>query len=71
MPDTVDQPTARPTRKMEAVIYGGGAVASLVWLAGEFGVDMPDHVAAFVVVACVGVFGYFTKDRRQYTPTEE
>lgn len=44
--------TGKPTQKMAAAGVGLSAGVALVWTLGQFGVDMPDTVAAaFVALA--------------------
>lgn len=51
----VTQPTNVPTPKVAAAGISGGASLVLVWLAGQFGVEMPEAVAgAIVLLAAVG-----------------
>jgi hypothetical protein len=52
----------KPTPKMAAtgIAFGPGIV--LVWLLGQFGVDMPPEVAAIIVAGIMWLAGYLKSE---------
>lgn len=58
------QPTARPTRKMEAVGAGGIVTILTAWLAREYGgIEVPADIMAGIVTVVVWVLGYLVPER--------
>lgn len=52
-----------PTPKVAAGGYAGAAALVLVWLLGQFGVDMPPEVAAALALLAYGGAAYLKRDR--------
>lgn len=61
--ETVNQPTAAPTNKMVAVGVSGALTVVLVYVLGEFGVDMPVEVASAITVLISFASGYMTRNK--------
>lgn len=59
-----NQPTASPTTKVTAAGVGGALSIVLVWIAGEFGISMPEEVASAFTTIIAFLSGYFVRDRR-------
>ena len=69
MADLVNQPTATPTRKVQAAVLGGGVAMAIVIVAkwalhqAAPNLEFPDEVQqAFVVLITAGS-AYFTRER--------
>jgi hypothetical protein len=58
----VSQPTAAPTSKMTAAGAGGAASILFVFVAGQFGVDVPPEAAAAASALLAFLAGYITKE---------
>ena len=61
--ETVEQATNTPTAKVAAAGGGGAAALVLVFVAGQFGVEMPPEVAAALAALGAAVAGYFKRER--------
>jgi hypothetical protein len=59
----VNQPTAAPTNKVAAVGIGGSIATILVFIAGQFGVDVTPEVSAAFVVVVTFLSGYIKRDK--------
>ena len=59
----MNQPTATPTRKIAATGIGGAAATVLIWLAAQFGMEIPAEVAAGIVALIAAGAGYMTAER--------
>ena len=59
----MNQPTAAPTQKVAAAGIGGSLAIVLVYVIGQFGVDLPAEVAAAVATIVSFLAGYFVKER--------
>lgn len=56
----------KPTPKMAATGLAFGPAIVLVWILGQFGVDMPAEVAGAVVASIMWLAGYFKSDRGRH-----
>jgi putative flippase GtrA len=63
MGSLVKQPTSLPTRKVAAGGSAGAITVVLVWLAGQFGLEVPGEVASAVTVLISTVAAWFTRER--------
>jgi hypothetical protein len=52
----------KPTPKMAATGVAAGPAIALVWLLGQFGIDMPDYVAGVVVAGIMWLAGYLKSE---------
>lgn len=52
----------KPTPKMAATGVAAGPAIALVWLAGQFGIDMPDYVAGVFVAGVMWLAGYLKSE---------
>lgn len=60
----MNQPTAKLTRKMEAVGISGVVTIFIAWLAREYGkIEIPADVMAGIVTVVVWVVGYLVPER--------
>lgn len=60
----MNQPTARPTRKMGAVGISGIIMFVLAWVSKEYiNVEVPADIMAGFVAVVVWVVGYFVPER--------
>lgn len=59
----INQPSAAPTPKLIAGGSAGAALVILLWVAGLFGVDMPEPVAGAIVLLAALIAGYIKRDR--------
>lgn len=57
-----EQPTNTPTRKVTAAGAGGGAGILIVFVAGQFGLDMSPEVASAITTLLAFVAGYFKRE---------
>lgn len=53
----------RPNRKMTAAGTSGAVAIVLVWVAGQFGIDMPAEVGAAFATVMALLAGYVRRDR--------
>lgn len=67
-PELVDQPSAAPTAKWWAGTGTGGIGLVLIWLLGQFGVDMPPEVAAVLVLSVAQAAAYVKRNRAADDP---
>ncbi len=63
MNHTYSQPTARPTAKVAATGIAGSVAIVLIWVAGQFGIDMPAEVAAALTAIIAFGAGYMKKSK--------
>lgn len=62
-PTLINQPTAAPTRKVQASAIGGALMTLVVFGFGQFGIRLPsDVVAAGAVVIVSTIAAYQTKN---------
>lgn len=59
-----DQPTAAPSPKMKAVAGTGIATALVLYVAGQFGLELPLEIAEALVLAGGWLGGYLKRDHR-------
>lgn len=59
--NTYNQPTAAPTSKVAAAGIGGSIAIVLIWLAGQFGVELTAEVASALTALIAFAAGYFKK----------
>jgi enamine deaminase RidA (YjgF/YER057c/UK114 family) len=59
---TVDQQGMAPTSKVTAAGAGGAAGIVIVFIAGQFGVDVSPEVAAAITTLIALVAGYFKRE---------
>lgn len=57
-----------PTSKMTATGTAGAASLVLIWILGQFGVDMPAEVAAGFAVLLAWAAGYIKTERAAAKP---
>ncbi len=62
--ETVSQPTAAPTAKLQAVGVSGAAAVLAVYVADQFGVDLPEAVAGAAVLVVSWIAGYLKRAKR-------
>jgi hypothetical protein len=60
----MSEPSRKPTPKIAAATATGAAVVLVVWVAGLFGLEVPDYVATAVGVLLTAGAGYFKSDGR-------
>lgn len=56
--------TLKPTPKMATAGVAGAVTVLLVWVAGLFGLEVPDYAAAAIGVVLTWATGYFKSDGR-------
>lgn len=69
--ELITQPTAKPTRKVMAGMYGGGLGGALAWVVveilGHYRIDVPmevQHALIAVITAALGsLSAYLTRSR--------
>ena len=61
MNHTSDQPTSAPTSKVAAAGIGGSVAIVLIWLAGQFGVELSAEVASAITAIVAFAAGYFKR----------
>lgn len=59
----VNQPTAMPTVKVTSGGLAGMLMILLVWVAGEFGLEVPPEVASAATVLITAGVAYLVKER--------
>jgi len=59
----MSKPTMEPTQKVAAAGIGGAASVVLVYILGQFGLDVPPEVASAITTLAAFVAGYMTKER--------
>lgn len=59
----VNQPTLKPTSKVVAGGFASSIVVLLVWIAGEYGVEVPAEVASALTVLVGFAASYFMKSK--------
>lgn len=57
------QPTAAPTNKVAAGGISGALAIVLIWLAGQFGIEMTNEVAGAFVLLSSFVSAYIKRDK--------
>lgn len=62
-PPYVNQSTLKPIPKVVAGGIGSSIVVLLVWIAGEYGVQIPPEVASALTVLVGFAASYFVKNR--------
>jgi ABC-type enterobactin transport system permease subunit len=65
---TTDQPDSQPTRKVSTATAAGALTTVAVFVADQFGLEVPAFVAGAVTTLLVFLAGYFVKER---VPTNE
>jgi hypothetical protein len=63
----VDQPSAAPTQKVVAGGAAGAAAVLVVFIAGQFGVDVPPEVAAALTVLLAAVAAWLKREKAAET----
>lgn len=63
MSKLINQPSAEPTRKIQAVGIAGSITTILVFALGQFGVELPVEVAVALTSVIIFAAGYQTKSR--------
>lgn len=58
----IDQPTAKPTRKLAAATGAGSLVTIVVWASSMAGYPIPGDVAAALVTVVSVIAGWFRRD---------
>lgn len=61
-------PTAKPVPKVAAAGIAGIATTILIAVANQFGLELPQEVAAGLVAVVIFVVGYFKKDKTAEKP---
>lgn len=61
--ETVNQPTLAPTNKVLAGGIAGACSVILIYVLGEFGIEMPPEVASAITFLLATGAGYMTKNR--------
>lgn len=59
-----NQSTAEPTQKVAAAGIGGSLTVVLVYVLGQFGVELPSEVVAALTTIVAFLSGYLVKDKR-------
>lgn len=59
----MNQPDAQPTNKVAAAGISGAASVLLVYVLGQFGLDVPPEVASAITVLAAFGAGYMTKEK--------
>lgn len=62
-PEKISQPSKRPTRKIEAATLAGSVTTLALFIASQFGVELPGEVAASITTILTVLTGYIAKDR--------
>lgn len=63
MAETVEQPTAAPTRKVTAAGLGGALTVIIVFVINSLGTEVPGEVASAITTVVTFLAGYFIKER--------
>ena len=61
----MDQNTAKPTAKVAATGVAGAAAVVVVFVAAQFGVEVPETVAGAFVLVASWLAGYIKRERKQ------
>lgn len=64
MKDTINQPTVAPTNKIAAVGVSGALSIVIVYLLGQFGVEMPNEVASAITLLISALSGYIVPNKK-------
>ena len=62
MPESVNQPTAMPTRKVSAAGMSGALATVVITLAAQWGIDISAEAAAAIVTLAAFAAGYFRRE---------
>ena len=63
MAETINQPSAAPTRKIAAAAGFGPPTAALIaWVLSLYGLDMPVEIVAALGALLSPVIGYFVRE---------
>lgn len=63
MTDLVNQSSVTPTRKVTGVMAAGALVTLGVWIASQFGIDVPGATVSAANTLILFGAGYLTKER--------
>lgn len=64
MAEVKDQPDLKPTRKVTAATGGSAAAVLIVFIAGQFKVDVPPEAAAAIATLLGLVGGYYKREAK-------